>query len=88
MTVGSIKEWNKVRTFNGIYSENTSSARRGIKIFWFLHGLVMEAFPQGGSSFRRESFGAAVADGQRFVCKAFSFPFLYIREIIALSSIF
>ena len=77
------RERERSRRANGIYSGNTSSACRGIKIFWFLHGLVMEALSRDGSSFRRESFGVVVRDGQRSVCKAFfSLSFSLSRELL------
>lgn len=67
----NIKGQERSRGSNGIYSGNTSSACRGIKIFWFLHGLVMEALSRDGSSFRRESLGVVVRDGPVFsVCKS------------------
>lgn len=80
----NIKGQERSRGSNGIYSGNTSSACRGIKIFWFLHGLVMEALSRDGSSFRRESLGVVVRDGPVFsVCKSLLLFFsLLSRELL------
>jgi len=70
-----------------LFRKYVLSMRRGIKIFRFLHGLVMEALSRNGSSFWREWFDSAVRDAHYSARKAFFLSSACISSYICISKV-
>jgi len=68
-----------------LFRKYVLSMRRGIKIFRFLHGLVMEALSPGMEALSgRGWFDAAVRDAHYSARKAFFLPSVCISGAVAL----